>query len=73
MHAIGLPALSQLQSTHGWFATGGDVVIRGVAVEVPAQTAHFVLQPGPHGDAQGVEAVVPYLYFLGGVDDQESL
>ena len=73
LHAVGLPALGQLQGADRWLAPGCDVVVAGVSVEVPAQAAHRVLQTLAHGDAEGVEAVVADLDVLGRVYDQEAL
>lgn len=73
LHPVGLPALGQFQGADGRFASGGDVVVAGVSIEVPTQATHLVLQPLAHGDAESVEAVVPHLDVLGRVDDNEAL
>lgn len=73
LHAVGLPALRELQAADGRLAPGGDVVVGRIPVVVPTEPAHLVLQPLPHGDAQHVEAVVADLDVLDGVDDQEAL
>lgn len=41
LHAVGLPALGQLQGADGRLPTGGDVVVSGVSVEVAAKAAHL--------------------------------
>lgn len=73
LHAVGFPALSQLQCTDGRFSTRGDVIISGVAIEVPTQSTHLVLQPWAHCNAEGVESIITHLDVLGSVDHQESL
>lgn len=72
LHAIGLPALCQLQGADSRLAPGGDVVIAGVPVEIPTKATHLVLEPLAHCDAQGVKAVVAYLDVLRCVDDNET-
>lgn len=72
-HAIGLPALRQLQGAGSRLAPGGDVVVARVSVEVAAEAADFVLEPLAHGDAEGVEMVVTDLDVLRCVDDDEAL
>lgn len=72
LHTVGLPALCQLQSADSRLAPGGDVVVTGVSVEVPAEATHLVLQPLAHCDAQGVKVVVSNLDVLGRVDDDEA-
>lgn len=73
LHTVGFPALGQLQSTDGRFASRGNVVIAGVSVEVATKATNFVLKPLAHGDAEGTEVVVPDLDVLRCVDDDESL
>lgn len=71
-HSVGLPALGQLQGADSRLAPGGDVVVVGVSVEIPAEATHFVLKPLAHRDAEGVEVVVSNLDVLGRVDDYET-
>lgn len=71
-HSVGLPALGQLQGADSRLAPGGDVVVAGVSVEIPAEAAHFVLKPLAHRDAEGVEVVVSNLDVLGCVNDYET-
>lgn len=73
LHSVGFPALGQLQSTDGRFASRGNVVIAGVSVEVATKATNLVLKPLAHGDAEGAEVVVPDLDVLRCVDDDESL
>ncbi len=73
LHAVGFPALSELQCTDGRFSTRGDVIISGVPIEVPTQSTHLVLQPWAHCNAESVESVITHLDVLRSVDHQESL
>lgn len=73
LHAVGLPALGQVQGAERCFAPGGDVVIAGVSVEVATEATDLVVEPLAHGDAQGAEVVVTDLDVLSCVDDDESL
>lgn len=64
--------MGQLQGADSRLAPGGDVVVAGVSVEIPAEATHFVLKPLAHRDAEGVEVVVSNLDVLGCVNDYET-
>lgn len=64
--------MGQLQGADSRLAPGGDVVVAGVSVEIPAEATHFVLKPLAHRDAEGVEVVVSNLDVLRCVNDYET-
>lgn len=72
LHSIGLPALGQFQCIDGRFASGGGVVIAGVAVKITTKATHLVLKPLAHCDAKGVEAIVANLDVLRRVDHNKT-
>lgn len=72
-HAIGLPALRELQGTGSRLASGGYIIVARVSIEVTTKATNFILKPLSHSDAEGVEIIVSYLDVLWCFDDNETL